>query len=154
MSDRTQLNLAAERHGTLWAVLSWGFYHGRGGAAIALRSSVGVAGRVRRWGCGGVRKMRWGSEGRRPASGGTACGDGGGRKAADRRLYADHLCAEYFTRTEARGRTVDQWQPRPAKPDNHWLDCTVGTMVAASLCGVTLPAAETPGQRGQGSEDG
>jgi len=66
-----------------------------------------------------------------------------GRKAADHRLYADHLCAEYFTRTEARGRTVDQWEPRPGNPDNHWLDCTVGNLVAASLCGITLPAAET-----------
>jgi len=56
--------------------------------------------------------------------------------------YADHLVAEYFLRNEARARTVDQWQLRPAKSDNHWLDCTVGAMVAASIEGVSLPGGE------------
>lgn len=38
------------------------------------------------------------------------------------RLLAEHLCAEYFVRTEGRGRTVDEWKQRPEHPDNHWLD--------------------------------
>ena len=65
-----------------------------------------------------------------------------GKKPAEHRLYADHLAAEYFTRTLARGRTVDEWKPRPGNPDNHWLDCTVGNLVAASLCGIRLASAE------------
>jgi hypothetical protein len=67
-----------------------------------------------------------------------------GKKPAEHRLFADHHTAEYFTRVQAYGRTVDEWQPRPAKPDNHHLDNTVGVMVAASLCGIQLAAAEAP----------
>jgi len=65
-----------------------------------------------------------------------------GREPEAHRLYADHLTAEYFARVQAYGRVVDEWHSRPDNRDNHWLDCTVGTMVAASVCGITLSAGE------------
>lgn len=57
------------------------------------------------------------------------------------RLFADHLTAEYRVRTQGRGREVDEWQLRPDRPDNHWLDCVVGCAVAASLGGAALAQA-------------
>jgi hypothetical protein len=54
------------------------------------------------------------------------------------RLFAEHLTAEYRVKTEGRGRTVDEWKPRPERGDNHWLDCLVGCAVAASIQGAVL----------------
>ncbi|MDA0207672.1 MAG: phage terminase large subunit family protein, partial [Acidobacteria bacterium] len=56
-----------------------------------------------------------------------AMGDGGclslfGSKAETHRLFADHVTAEYFVKTEGRGRKVDEWKMRPEQADNHWLD--------------------------------
>jgi len=64
-----------------------------------------------------------------------------GRQASTHRLFAEHLTAEYRVRTEGRGRTVDEWKGRPAKPDNHWFDGLVGCAVAASIQGVCLLGA-------------
>ncbi|MCA9139840.1 MAG: hypothetical protein KDB00_23870, partial [Planctomycetales bacterium] len=50
--------------------------------------------------------------------------------------------AEYYVRTEGRGRTVDEWKARPEQPDNHWLDCLVGSAVAASMQGAVLFATD------------
>ncbi|WP_437226034.1 terminase gpA endonuclease subunit [Planctomicrobium sp. SH661] len=61
-----------------------------------------------------------------------------GQKPEPHRLFAEHLVAEYRVRTEGRGRTVDEWKPRPNQPDNHWLDCLVGCAVGASILGVNL----------------
>jgi hypothetical protein len=61
-----------------------------------------------------------------------------GQKPDAHRLFAEHLVAEYRVRTEGRGRTVDEWKPRPGQPDNHWLDGIVGCSVAASILGVRL----------------
>ena len=61
-----------------------------------------------------------------------------GQKAEAHRLFAEHLVAEYRVRTQGRGRTVDEWKPRPGQPDNHWLDCLVGNAVAASIVGAVL----------------
>jgi hypothetical protein len=61
-----------------------------------------------------------------------------GQKPELHRLLAEHLTAEYRVRTEGRGRTVDEWKPRPGQPDNHWLDCLVGCAVAASILGASL----------------
>ena len=47
-------------------------------------------------------------------------------------------------RTEGRGRTVNEWKPRPGAPDNHWLDCLVGAAVAASTLSVSLDGATAP----------
>jgi len=65
-----------------------------------------------------------------------------GREGAAHRLLADHLTAEYRVRTEARGRTVDEWKVRAGSPDNHWLDCLVGCGVAASTQGAVLFGTE------------
>ena len=62
-----------------------------------------------------------------------------GKRKAKHRMLSDHLVAEYRVRTEGRGRVVDEWKLRPEKPDNHWLDCLVGSAVAASVEGCVLP---------------
>jgi hypothetical protein len=61
-----------------------------------------------------------------------------GRDAKPHRLLADHLTSEYRVKTEGRGRTVDEWKLRAAGIDNHWLDCMVGSAVAASMQGAVL----------------
>lgn len=61
-----------------------------------------------------------------------------GSKAETHRLFAEHVTAEYFVKTEGRGRTVDEWKMRPEQSDNHWLDCLVGCAVAASFQGAVL----------------
>jgi hypothetical protein len=54
------------------------------------------------------------------------------------RMLAEHLTAEYYVKTQGRGRTVDEWKQRPDQPDNHWLDCLFGSAVAASIQGAVL----------------
>ena len=68
----------------------------------------------------------------------TAMGDPGclsnfGRKAAQHRLFAEHLTAESRRQTEGRGRTVEEWKLPTHKPGNHWLDCVVGCAAGASM---------------------
>ena len=58
------------------------------------------------------------------------------------RLFAKHITAEYRVKTAGRGRTVDEWKLRPGNPENHWLDCLVGSTVAASMQNVALPGME------------
>jgi phage terminase large subunit GpA-like protein len=74
-----------------------------------------------------------------------------GDKPDTHRQFAEHLTAEYRVKTEGRGRTVDEWKQRPERGDNHWLDCLVGSAVAASMQGVTLtgvaPTASTKRER-------
>lgn len=67
-----------------------------------------------------------------------------GQKPEPHRLFAEHLVAEYRVRTQGRGRTVDEWKPRPGQPDNHWLDCLVGNAVAASILGTRLLSDDAP----------
>jgi hypothetical protein len=61
-----------------------------------------------------------------------------GSNAETHRMHAEHLTSEYFVKTEARGRSVDEWKQRPEQPDNHWFDCLVGSAVAASLQAVVF----------------
>ncbi|MBS0188554.1 MAG: phage terminase large subunit family protein [Planctomycetes bacterium] len=61
-----------------------------------------------------------------------------GHRPEHHRLLAEHLTSEYRVRTEGRGRTVDEWKLRVEGLDNHWLDCLVGTAVAASMEGAVL----------------
>ncbi|MBI3866808.1 MAG: phage terminase large subunit family protein [Planctomycetia bacterium] len=61
-----------------------------------------------------------------------------GTRPDQHRLLADHLTSEYRVKTEGRGRKVDEWKIRPEQPDNHWLDCLVGSAVAASIQGAAL----------------
>ena len=51
------------------------------------------------------------------------------------RMLSEQLTAEYYVKTEGRGRTVDEWKSRSDQPDNHWLDCLVGAAMAASMQG-------------------
>lgn len=60
-------------------------------------------------------------------------------------LLLEHLTSEYPVRTEARGRVVDEW--KMAGRDNHWLDCLVGSAVAASIAGVHPVATEAGGRQ-------
>ncbi|MEM7630349.1 MAG: terminase gpA endonuclease subunit, partial [Planctomycetota bacterium] len=61
-----------------------------------------------------------------------------GHKPEVHRLLAEHLTAEFRVKTEGRGRTVDEWKLRVSGLDNHWLDCLVGSAVAASMQGAVL----------------
>jgi len=65
-----------------------------------------------------------------------------GDSPAQHRLFAEHITAEYRVKTEGRGRTVDEWKLRAAAVDNHWLDCLVGSAVAASIQGAILPGTD------------
>ncbi len=74
----------------------------------------------------------------------TAIGDRGclalfGQGPHRHRLLADHLTAEFRTRTEGHGRVLDEWRLPPHHPDNHWLDGLVGCAVLGSRLGAALP---------------
>jgi len=78
---------------------------------------------------------------------GVSIGDRGclslfGKTPLTHELYAEHLTAEYRVRTQGRGRTVDEWRLRPDRSDNHWLDCTVGCAMLASMLGSALPETQ------------
>jgi len=70
-------------------------------------------------------------------------------RPADHDLLAAHLTAEVWTDVQANGRTVRQWQERPDRRDNHWWDCLVGCMVAASNLGCKPPGAGGGPSRGK-----
>lgn len=59
-------------------------------------------------------------------------------KPAWHKMISEHVTAEYRVRTSGRGRRLDEWKLRPGAPDNHLLDCLVGSCVAASMIGVQL----------------
>ena len=83
----------------------------------------------------------------------TAAGDRGaitlfGKKGKAHECFAEHVAyAETWVETEGHGRVVHEWSLRPAKPDNHWLDCLVGCAVAASMCGVRAPGQDAARRR-------
>lgn len=61
--------------------------------------------------------------------------------------FADHVLSEYRIQTQGRGRTVDEWKPRPGAKNNHLLDCFCGACVVASTLGVTLASVgNAPGK--------
>lgn len=62
-------------------------------------------------------------------------------------LFCDHLAAERPVRVTANGRTVDEWQILPGRPDNHWFDCLVLAAVAASERGVRWSPAAAAGAK-------
>jgi hypothetical protein len=65
-----------------------------------------------------------------------------GTNAETHRMLSEHLTSEYFIKTDARGRSVDEWKQRPEQPDNHWFDCLVGSAVAASMQGCVLAGTD------------
>ena len=60
-----------------------------------------------------------------------------GRTAATHEMIAEHLASEFSKPEKTRGVEFDKWYPRPDRPDNHWLDCVSGCLVAASVAGLT-----------------
>lgn len=52
-------------------------------------------------------------------------------------MFAEHACSsETPKKVASGGRTIVQWEEKPTH-DNHLLDCAVGSMVAASMVGVS-----------------
>ncbi|MES2788138.1 MAG: terminase gpA endonuclease subunit [Planctomycetota bacterium] len=68
-------------------------------------------------------------------------------RRVDHRLFADHMTAEFYVRTQGQGRELDEWKQRPHKPDNHWWDCIVGSACAAAMMGCTLDSSGAVPQR-------
>jgi hypothetical protein len=64
--------------------------------------------------------------------------------AGNHDMLSEHLAAEYPTRVEAKGRVVDEWRLTPGR-DNHWLDCVVGSAVAASYTGLSAIGVDSRG---------
>jgi hypothetical protein len=58
------------------------------------------------------------------------------------RMFSDHVVSELRTTRTEKGRTVEEWELPPAKPDNHWFDGICGAAVAASMLGAKLSGAE------------
>lgn len=61
-----------------------------------------------------------------------------GSKPFHHQLLADHLTSEYAVKTQGRGRAVNEWRLTASGQENHWFDCLVMAMVAASQCGLEL----------------
>lgn len=59
-------------------------------------------------------------------------------------LFAEHLASESSVPTPHLGEVFDKWSPRLEHADNHWLDCLVGTAVAASVQGLLIPTGGVP----------
>jgi len=57
-----------------------------------------------------------------------------GRDAEQHRMFSEHMNGEVAKLTESGGNAVYEWQDTPN--DNHFFDCMVGAMVAASTCGI------------------
>jgi hypothetical protein len=53
----------------------------------------------------------------------------------------DHFSSEFAKRAASREKTVDEWKKHPGR-DNHWWDCLIGAMVAASFVGISGVGAQ------------
>lgn len=60
--------------------------------------------------------------------------------------FADQLCAEIPLKVINKQKTVYEWKEKANKPDNHFFDCMVGCMVAASMCGIELAGVRVEGK--------
>ncbi|MCG3181443.1 MAG: hypothetical protein BIFFINMI_03839 [Phycisphaerae bacterium] len=80
----------------------------------------------------------------------TAAGDRGcisifGKEGRAHELLAEHIArSEKWVEVTGPGGTVREWSLLPAKPDNHWFDCLVGSAAAASMCGVKASGDVVP----------
>lgn len=55
------------------------------------------------------------------------------------RMFADHITSEVPEELDSRGITKTIWTPKPGfKNDNDYLDCAVGCLCLASICGASL----------------
>jgi len=61
----------------------------------------------------------------------------------DHTMYADHQLAEYSSMIHdiSSQRTVEVWEHRPERPDNHFWDCSVGNGMLGAMLGCQLPDA-------------
>lgn len=59
----------------------------------------------------------------------------------DHTMYADHQLAEQSSMIHdiSSQRTVEVWEHRPERPDNHFWDCSVGNGMLGSMLGCQLP---------------
>lgn len=57
------------------------------------------------------------------------------------RLVADHFTAEKAVEVASKHRRVYEWKVKPGRPDNHFLDCFVGCLVAGSTLGANVLAS-------------
>jgi hypothetical protein len=62
----------------------------------------------------------------------------------DHPLLTVHLLSEYRTPTFGQGRRVEEWRMRPNNRENHWLDCVVGSALAASVTGLAWTPTGAP----------
>lgn len=58
------------------------------------------------------------------------------------RMYSDHMNAETVKLVSSNGNSVFEWFEKPAQFDNHYFDCTVGCLVAASALGIRIDGQE------------
>ena len=67
----------------------------------------------------------------------------------DHMMYADHQLSEYsnFIHDISSQRTVEVWEHRPERPDNHFWDCSVGNSMLGGMLGCVLPDAAAVGQQ-------
>jgi phage terminase large subunit GpA-like protein len=71
-----------------------------------------------------------------------------GNEPRTHEMIADHLTAEYAVLTSGRNRELEEWSEKPGKPDNHLLDCLVGSAVGASMLGAMIGGqSSAPTQR-------
>lgn len=68
-----------------------------------------------------------------------------GDAAAPLRLITDHFTAEYRSRKTGRDRTVDLWELKPNRRDNHLWDASILSLVAASIDGLVWEAGALAG---------
>ena len=61
-------------------------------------------------------------------------------KGGKHRMYCEHLHAEYGMRVITEKRNAIEWQEKPSREDNHFLDCHTGAQVAASIAGIQMKA--------------
>jgi hypothetical protein len=75
-----------------------------------------------------------------------------GSSPADHRMFCDQLVSETCIRVSTSERTVDEWHILPNHPDNHFLDCLLGSCVAASICGANILFRDKPSPKPQPGE--
>ena len=73
------------------------------------------------------------------------------------RLISQHLTAETATEVASKSRRIQEWRLKQSNPDNHWLDCFVGSCLAAGTLGArvlaeTLPDPTTNQRRRESSD--
>jgi hypothetical protein len=70
-----------------------------------------------------------------------------GQMPREHDLFGEHCCAEQREWRQFGDAGKWHWEQKPGRPDNHWWDCLVGSAVAASMLGITLPGVEPDRKR-------